>query len=123
MHSGVPALQSAAVSPAHRWLVARRLRDGKEAWRVELPARADPTPIEKVGRSYLVRDQQFAWFFHATGTVTIKLAEKLIHAHPTGDDWILSTDKRIARLDSHGIERWRVPPTARSSRCSARKRA
>jgi hypothetical protein len=68
-----------------------------------------PRRIGRIGSSFVVEDDRFTWFFDAAGVVTIKLDEALLHAHRLDDGFVVSTNKRVARLDARGHARWELP--------------
>lgn len=101
--------QSPSAPPPHRWLMARRERDGSEAWKVELPKDVDPDGIAKIGAHYIVRMGKRTAFVAAPGKVAFELDEELIEVAPQGTGWLVVTSKRVARLDASGKAVWSLP--------------
>jgi hypothetical protein len=101
--------QSPSAPPPHRWLMARRARDGAEVWKVDLPKDVDPDGIEKFGAYYIVRMGKRAAFVTAQGKVAFELDEELVEVAPQGTGWLVVTSKRVARLDENGKAAWTLP--------------
>lgn len=101
--------QSPSAPPPHRWLMARRARDGAEAWKVDLPLDVDPDGIEKLGAHYIVRMGKRTAFVTHKGAIAFQLDEELVHVAPQGTGWLVVTSKRVARLDESGKALWTLP--------------
>jgi hypothetical protein len=102
-----------------RWLVGRKLLNGDEAFRVEIPANADPRPMERIGDLFVLGDAGFTYFIDLAGAARIKLDEELVTTFPLGGDWLVVTTGRIARLDGSGKTLWEGKPVANRSVAAA----
>ncbi len=105
-----------AIVARGRWLLARETRDGKEAFRVALPAKDfDPEPIREVAGLFLVQEMEIpgrkgrGLLIDRGGRVRLKLDRMLLGGHRQGDDLILLTSRDVARVAADGKTVWAVP--------------
>jgi outer membrane protein assembly factor BamB len=109
----VVSVDSNGALPANtnRWLIARRPSDGSEVFRVELPHDSDPEALVDVGSFLLVRNDRSpaSMLVDRTGHVVLKLDERISAAERLQGDWLVVTEKRIARLSPKGETRWELP--------------
>jgi len=97
-----------------RFMVARRLSDGSETWRVEIWAADEPEPIKIVGDHALIRTEPHlpekntssSLFVDVHGHVTLRLNEVVYRAWPWEDGWVILTGKRFARIHRDGTTLW-----------------
>ncbi|MEZ5992764.1 MAG: PQQ-binding-like beta-propeller repeat protein [Planctomycetota bacterium] len=96
-----------------RLLTARKLEDGTEAWRVELPHELEIQKIVAIGDHALVCSDEvtnnpWSWFLDEEGNATLKLHENVHQALCIDDDWLIVSNKRIALLHPDGKAVWVV---------------
>lgn len=87
--------------PNGRWVVARNLSDGQEAYRVSIPKEADPDEISEVAGMLCVTGsfrESFSVFFDSKGGVIHRLEEEVISGLAADGDAVLLTSKRLVRL-------------------------
>ena len=105
-----------------RWLVARTLETGAERWRTELPVNGDPESIIGLGDRIVVElaSPPFTVVYNSDGQEQFRLAEhaELIHiADGPAHEWVVFSDKRLARIDATGQTMWEL--RGASDRCVA----
>jgi outer membrane protein assembly factor BamB len=100
-----------SVHPAPRWLVVRRMADGKVTARASLPADFDPE-VNVDARHVVVVDSsrdETVVLDHA-GNRAYALHETLFDSHLLRAGTLVVTNRRIALLDDHGRAVWQVGP-------------
>lgn len=98
----------------HRWLVARHVKNGKVAWRAAIASKMDPDALVFAGRFIVVTQDSpdIAIFLDHSGQRHFASKEALSAVTPLGDDLLLVSNKRVARVDSRGHVLWHRPPLA-----------
>ncbi len=93
-----------------RWVVARLVDDGKEAFKVEIPKSVDPNPMTQVSDTIFVGDARSTTAIDTDARKKrFSIEEGLVVAYAIGSDWLLATTKRIVRLGKDGERRWERP--------------
>lgn len=99
------AVNCAYDAPEKRWLVARRVTDGKVVWRAPIPKHKDPQAIELVGEYSVVRSgaikEGHSQVIDPRGRTVLELDDECIYSGRSvdaGGDLILLTSKRILRF-------------------------
>jgi outer membrane protein assembly factor BamB len=120
VHDGLVFATDCSVKkePEQRFVVARRLADGKEAFRVELPLDFDPQPMHVVGDRVVVTGWRDATvFFDAhDGSGRLEVDDLIFAAQVIGGDLLFASDQRIARIRmrDRSIVWSRSPPANRT---------
>ncbi len=103
---------AAGALPQGRFLVARRARDGQEAWRLRLPDETDPDPIVDVGSLLLVRGERpgggWAKLVDGSGKAVHEFAEAVACVVPAGSGLLVVGATGCARLEPASKSLWRV---------------
>ena len=98
-----------SVHKTPRFVVGRRLLDGKELFRAPIPAEMDPT-LTLDARHVIVTDpsRKLTVVLAHDGRELYRLSETMFDMHLVADGEIAVTDARIALLDAAGRERWKI---------------
>ena len=101
-----------------RWLLARRVDSGKEAFRVALPLKDfDALPILEAANLFVVQTHEHpggkgdALLFDRAGRVRHRLDRQVVALMATGKDWLVLTNRDVIRLGLDGPPRWTAPFT------------
>jgi hypothetical protein len=102
-----------------RILVARRLADGSEAFRVVLGGRnLDPARIVERGGRIVVSNRwprSYCKIIDQEGRVELDLTEEVADVHAVGTDWLVAAEHRLARLAPGGEPVWEIAPPMKTT--------
>lgn len=102
-----------AIAARGRWCLARAVKDGKEVFKVLLPAKDfDPRPIREVAELFLVQTGEApggegdALLFNREGAIHCRFDRQVVAGRRQGLDRLFLTSRDVVRLSADGKVVW-----------------